>query len=96
MTELTPELAREGLVREFVRRLQELRKSSGFEISDRIHITYEASERLEKAIEEQSAYIMTEALALSLTMGRKIDGITLDVEGEELSICMERVTSSGN
>ena len=96
VTEITPELAREGLVREFVRRLQELRKSSGFEISDRIHITYSASERLKQAIEEQRAYVMTETLALSLTMVRNIDGITLELEGEKLSIHMERVTLSEN
>ena len=96
VTEITPELAREGLVREFVRRLQELRKSSGFEISDRIHITYSASERLKQAIEEQRAYVMTETLALSLTTARKIDGITLELEGEKLSIHMEQVTLSEN
>ena len=91
VTELTAELVREGLAREVVRRLQELRKSSGFEISDRIRITYAASGQLAQAIEEQRAYIMAEALALSLTFERKIEGETLDVEGERLSLRLERV-----
>jgi isoleucyl-tRNA synthetase len=92
VTELTPELLREGLAREVVRRVQDLRKSSGFEISDRIHITYTASGQLAQAIEEQRAYIMGEVLASSLTAAEKIDGATLDVEGEKLSLRLERVT----
>ena len=92
VTELTPELAREGMAREVVRRLQDLRKSSKFDISDRIHITYAASGQLAQAIEEQRAYIMGEALALSMTAKEKIDGPTLDVGGEKLSLSMERVT----
>jgi isoleucyl-tRNA synthetase len=92
MTELTPELLREGLAREVVRRVQDLRKSSGFEISDRIHIAYAASGQLAQAIEEQRAYIMGEVLASSLTVAEKIDGAMLDVEGEKLSLLLERVT----
>ena len=92
VTELTPELLREGLAREVVRRVQDLRKSSGFEISDRIHIAYAASGQLAQAIEEQRAYIMGEALASSLTAAKKIDDATLVVEGEKLSLRLERVT----
>jgi isoleucyl-tRNA synthetase len=91
VTDLTPELAREGLAREVVRRLQDLRKASDFEINDRIHITYVASGQLAQAIEEQRAYIMGEALATSLTAAEKIDGATLDLGGEKLSLRLERV-----
>jgi isoleucyl-tRNA synthetase len=91
VTDLTPELVREGLAREVVRRLQELRKSRGFEISDRIHITCAASGKLAQAIDEQRTYIMGEALALSLTFEQKIEGDTLDVAGERLSLRLERV-----
>ena len=91
VTELTPELAREGIAREIVRRLQDLRKSSKFKISDRIHITYSASGQLAQAIEEQRSYIMGEALALSMTAEEKVDGSALEVGGEKLSLRMERV-----
>ena len=66
---LTPELLREGLAREFVRRIQDLRKSAGLEISDRIDIVYQASAELAQAIEENREYIANETLALSLASG---------------------------
>ena len=61
--------SREGLAREFVRRIQDLRKSAGLEISDRIDIVYQASAELAQAIEENREYIANETLALSLASG---------------------------
>ena len=66
MTELTPELIAEGLAREFVRRVQDLRKSADFDIADRIHISYTATSNLERAVEAYKEYIQIETLALSL------------------------------
>ena len=51
ITTLTPELFHEGLAREFVRRVQDLRKTSGLEISDRIKISYDVSRELAAAIQ---------------------------------------------
>jgi hypothetical protein len=51
VTELTPELAAEGLAREFVRRVQDFRKESGLEVADRIHLYVKASPVLKKAIQ---------------------------------------------
>lgn len=65
-TELTPELVREGLAREFIRRVQDLRKQADFDISDRIHVKVSASENLEQAIREHQDYIMGETLTLEL------------------------------
>lgn len=69
VTALTPELIREGLAREFIRRVQDLRKASGFEVSDRIAIRYEASDELAAAIQENAAYIAAETLAASIESG---------------------------
>ena len=66
VTELTPELIAEGLAREFVRRVQDLRKSADFDIADRIHISYTATSNLERAVEAYKEYIQIETLALSL------------------------------
>lgn len=66
---LTPELKREGLAREFVRRVQDLRKSAELEISDRIEVVYEADEELAQAIEENHDYIKNETLAVELSRG---------------------------
>lgn len=68
-TELTPELVKEGLAREFVRRVQDLRKSAGLEISDRITVKYSASPLLAEAIKDNAAYIMTETLATAMSDG---------------------------
>lgn len=72
-TDLTPELEREGLARDVVRHVQELRKGSGLEISDRIelHIAGD-SEMLHQAVQEHRQTIMTETLALSLELGGKM------------------------
>lgn len=68
-TDLTPELVREGLAREFVRRVQDLRKQSGFDIADRIHLFATTSPGLELAIQEFREYIMGETLALEMHFG---------------------------
>jgi isoleucyl-tRNA synthetase len=68
-TTLTPELVKEGLAREFVRRIQDLRKTAGLEISDRIAVIYEASPLLAEAIHENAEYIQAETLAVSLLAG---------------------------
>ena len=51
VTELTPELVQEGLAREFVRRVQDLRKSADLDVADRIELFVEASAGLRSAIE---------------------------------------------
>jgi isoleucyl-tRNA synthetase len=68
-TELTPELVREGLAREFVRRVQDLRKQVDFDIADRIHMQVSASPDLEQAIREHQDYIMGETLTVQLKFG---------------------------
>jgi isoleucyl-tRNA synthetase len=69
VTDLTPELVDEGLVREFVRRVQSLRKDADLDIADRIHLYYTASERLTRAITSFQDYIMEETLAKVVTSG---------------------------
>ncbi len=65
-TELTPELVREGLAREFVRRLQELRKQADFEIADRIQLYLSATPDLVEAIQAHREYILGETLTIEL------------------------------
>jgi isoleucyl-tRNA synthetase len=68
-TELTPELVQEGLAREFVRRVQDLRKQAGFEIADRIDLYAQASPGLAEALTRHRAYIMGETLAVVMKQG---------------------------
>lgn len=66
VTELTPELVQEGLAREFVRRVQDLRKSADLDVADRIELFVEASAGLRSAIEAHQDYITTETLTSDL------------------------------
>jgi len=71
---LTPELITAGLMREIIRTIQEQRKGSGFEISDRIHVKWNGGAELAAAISEYSAQISDEVLALSITQDGSLPG----------------------
>ncbi|SHF19443.1 Isoleucyl-tRNA synthetase [Fodinibius roseus] len=62
-TELSSELIQEGLAREFVNRIQNMRKEADFEIVDRITIGFEGSDQLEEAVGSMKEYIKSETLA---------------------------------
>ena len=76
---ITDELMQEGLAREIVNRVQNLRKTGGFEVTDRIELLIEKNEKIDAAVEKFGDYICTETLA-SIT---KVDALD-DVEAEEL------------
>jgi isoleucyl-tRNA synthetase len=69
-TTLTPELISEGLAREFVNRVQNMRKDAGLSVTDRIQIYFETSGRLADAIVRMSDYIKSETLATQVESGR--------------------------
>jgi isoleucyl-tRNA synthetase len=71
--ELTPELVRAGLAREAVRLVQEARKVSGFEVSDRIDLWWQASGELSEALTEHAVLVADEVLAESVTAGAPDD-----------------------
>ncbi|MBQ8537082.1 MAG: isoleucine--tRNA ligase, partial [Clostridia bacterium] len=65
-TNLTPELIQEGYVREMISKVQTMRKDADFDVTDRIHICYQAGETLQKAIEAGKDMILSAVLGLSL------------------------------
>ena len=67
--ELTPELVRAGLAREVVRLVQEARKTSGFEVSDRITLVWQADGELAEALREHADSVATEVLATEVREG---------------------------
>ncbi len=88
-TELTPELVREGLAREFVRHVQDLRKEAGFEIADRICLYAAASPGLAEALQAHRAAIMAETLAVEFELAPPPEGsafITKTFDGERVEI----------
>jgi isoleucyl-tRNA synthetase len=88
---VTEELRREGIARELVSKIQNIRKSSGFEISDRIAVTLTSNENTDAAIEEHKAYICNQVLADSLTIGVVPEGTALEFDGFVLQAVVEKV-----
>jgi isoleucyl-tRNA synthetase len=77
VTDLTPELVQEGLAREFVRRVQDLRKSADLDVADRIELFVEASAGLRSAIEAYRDYITAETLTTDLVFGSPPEGASI-------------------
>ena len=93
-TTLTPELVREGLARDFVRQVQQLRKDRDLQIEDRIRIAYHGGgERLNEAIREWDEYIRAETLADSLEPAEQApeDCKSVTLDNEDLLLWIERV-----
>ena len=68
-TNLTEDLIREGYAREVISKLQTMRKEAGFEVTDRIHVTYQSDDELAAAVEAFGDMISRTTLALSITRG---------------------------
>ena len=93
VSDLTAELQEEGLAREVVHRLQTLRKSAGFEVADRIVVSYEAGDRLRHVLALWDAYIRAETLALELHAGMEgADGFQdgTPLEGEPVTFVLRK------
>jgi isoleucyl-tRNA synthetase len=90
---LTPELELEGLARELVHRIQNLRKAAGFEISDRITIYWQGLERLREVFAGHEAYIREETLADAVTEGPPPAEAHVEeqkLEGQALTLAVRR------
>jgi isoleucyl-tRNA synthetase len=84
-TALTDELIDEGLAREFVNRVQNLRKDSGFEVTDRIRIQHVSSDRLIKALHRMTEYVKQETLAVELQAISTEDSPIQDAKSEDIN-----------
>ena len=82
-TELTEELVLEGIAREIVSKVQQLRKTKDFNIVDRIDIYYEADEKVVETFNKFEEYIKNETLAENI-ISKKLDTEVTDVNGYEL------------
>ena len=76
-TVVTDELRREGIARELVSKIQNIRKSSGFEITDKINITLSKNAQTDDAINEYNTYICNQVLANSLQLADNVEGTEL-------------------
>jgi isoleucyl-tRNA synthetase len=92
VTELDEALELEGLAREFVRRIQDLRKQADFNVEQSIMVRYAASERLKQAIDTHVEYIQTETLAAELEENASPSGdaeSSYAFSGEELKLAVK-------
>jgi isoleucyl-tRNA synthetase len=81
---VTEELRREGVARELVNRIQNIRKSSGFEITDKISITLSKNILTDDAVNEYKEYICNQVLATSLTLADEVNGTELEFDDFKL------------
>lgn len=90
---ITDGLAMEGLAREIVNRVQNIRKNSGFDVTDKVSITLEQKPRIPEVVETYRDYICNETLAQSLSLAESLSGATdvLDLEGEAVNALIEKI-----
>ena len=84
---ITEELRREGIARELVNRIQNIRKSSGFEITDKIKITISKNTQTDDAVKENKDYICNQVLGTSLELVDEVkDGTMLEFDDFSLFV----------
>ena len=89
---VTESLRKEGLARELVNRIQNLRKSNGYDITDKINVTVLSSDEMDDAIKEFNEYIANQVLAVSVEITEHAisDATVLDFEDFNLSVRIEK------
>ena len=92
-TALTEDLLDEGFAREVVNKIQNMRKTSGFEVTDRIRVRYHAGDRLHRAVDRFEEFIRHETLALEIEFVEQ-DGLTdtteWNVNGEKAALAVAK------
>ena len=88
--EITEELRREGIARELVNRIQNIRKSSGFEITDKIKIVLSKNQQTDDAVNEYKDYICNQVLATSLTLADGVEGTELNFDDFTLTVSIAK------
>ena len=87
--ELTPELKKEGMARELINRIQNLRKDNGLEITDRVVVTIAPNAEVEEAVESYGEYIKSQVLANDIIIANN-DGTEVDFDDFKLNIKVEK------
>lgn len=88
---VTEELRREGIARELVNRIQNIRKSSGFEITDKIKISLSKNTQTDDAVNEYNDYIRNQVLGTSLTLADHVEnGTELNFDDFSLFVTVEK------
>ncbi|NOX38127.1 MAG: isoleucine--tRNA ligase [Calditrichaeota bacterium] len=91
---ITPELEAEGIARDFVNRIQNLRKSSQLMVTDRIKIYYQGSDKLNQAVQRMAEYIKSETLAVDLVNQLPVEDNAQEITigNETLKVAIQKVS----
>jgi isoleucyl-tRNA synthetase len=88
---ITPELEQEGMAREFVNKVQKIRKDLGFELTDRIQVIVSDDEMLKNSLTQYNSYICTEILADSLSFSLEmLDGTDIEVNEHQVKVLITK------
>ena len=89
---ISSELKAEGIARELINRIQNLRKEKGFEVTDRIKVTLSQNTEIQQAVDNNFSYICTEILADSLKFDSALaNGDAIEIDGENLLLSIEKI-----
>jgi isoleucyl-tRNA synthetase len=90
---VSEELRHEGIAREFVNRIQNIRKESNFDVTDKVNIEIQNNDLLNQAVEEYSEYIKNQTLGLSLTLNDQLDtniAREVDIDGVHTLLLVQK------
>ncbi len=90
-SEITPQLAREGVARDLIRTVQSLRKENDFAVTDRIRLSVDGDEMITEAVELFRDYIMNETLAVDISVGTANGAAEVRVGDYDCRIELEKV-----
>lgn len=88
---ISEELLSEGIAREFINRIQNQRKDSGLDVTDKIEVYFSGSQRLVESVNQFKAYICSEVLASDIVNNTISDGIKVDVYEEEVMLQLIKI-----
>ena len=93
-SEISPELIQEGVARELVHRIQNMRKEAGFDISDHINLSISGSREITEIAETHISYVTEETLSvgsISTTHSQETYDEEHEIDGEKIQISINRV-----
>ncbi|HBI28822.1 MAG TPA: isoleucine--tRNA ligase [Deltaproteobacteria bacterium] len=93
-TTLTPELVQEGLAREFVNKVQNMRKDLDLDVMDRIRVGFQSTEDVQSALDAHSGFICTETLCDHLEPQDSTEGTAWDLNGEVCRITVKKTVAA--
>jgi len=88
---VTDELRREGVARELINRIQNIRKESGFEVTDRVKVVVERKEEIEQSLRQFMDYVCSQTLSVEIVLSDDPKGVETEWDEGSISIKVERI-----